>query len=192
MPLVVAVVLCCVTAVRQVTSKDAEGKLIFGLVTATALVLGALTDYAASIVLRKIVAYRQTSNVLRRHVVAIIAQLAVGLVVITAPLLGGAILAGGHGALFACLGWSVMVSAATNVFTLAFSVLFVCAGLTLLVHRALWPLAQRPVYLLARLRVFASMSRKAALFSVGAAAIAVAVAQGGDMLRALLALVKAG
>jgi hypothetical protein len=190
-PLIVAAVLCGVIAVRHVTSEGPEDQLLFGFVMATALVVGTLTDYCASIVLRKIVAYRQPTNALRIHLGAIVAQVATGLMVILFPLIGGLIVAGGHGSVLAFIGLSIMLSAATNFFIFGLSMLFACAGLTLFVHRGVWPLAQRPLYLLARLRLFASMSRKVALFGVGTAAVMVAFGQGDDMLRALRALVKA-
>jgi len=78
----------------------------------------------------------------------------------------------------------ILVPLATFLVATACTIVFVVAA-TLLLHRAVWPALQRPLYQIARAGVFRSAGARAALFALGSSIVAVGAGRGAPLGRML-------
>jgi len=161
------------------------------IIVLAAIFLGVVCDVLAiavvRICLRRQAKIRSTASIIAMT----LAELAVGTALMLAPLTSlnwldtssevGAGLSIGYAAAFTSNGGSVALSFA-----------FVIAAFTLGLHRLIWPIIARPLYLLADLRLFASRKTRAAVLAIGVALIAFSVGKASEVLSAFQALFGAG
>jgi hypothetical protein len=79
----------------------------------------------------------------------------------------------------------------SNGAAVALTFALIVAAITLALHRLLWPMIARPLYLLADLRIFATRQRRATTLGVGIVLITIAVHKTGSVAAALQALLGA-
>jgi len=84
------------------------------------------------------------------------------------------------------------LAAVTNLFSGLVCLVLLFSAAILILDTLIWPSFSRPLYTLARLRVLSTPASRAALFTVGVAAMSVGVGKGGSMFDALLHVLGSG
>jgi len=155
-----------------------------------AILLGTLCDIVAIVIARRLLRVQQVSSSLWTIVSAGMLQVLLAVTLIVLPISTGMwVTAHGNPVLFG-LGLDLVVSSLTNVFSAAVSISFGVAVATLIVHRMLWPVIDRPLYALARFGLFRNALRRSAVFGVGLAAVTSGLGQTDTMIAAVTQLLK--
>jgi len=156
-----------------------------------AVTVGVVCDAGALALTRALIAWQTEWMSFPRLIVAGILELFVALLLLTAPVFVGLSVMSrsvGKSLHAGFLGWGAMLAPTTNVLTAAIALALFGAATLLVVHRMMWPVVARPLYRLARLRVFGSTAGRTALFGLGSAAVSIGLGWANAIIDHLYSL----
>lgn len=198
MPMIVVTGFLILFAIATVA--DTESATGF-LVPLFALAVGVVCDLAAIAMLRPLLRRQAASASGLIIMFTALAELSVALLLVLAPLVLTAIAftllcaviyfvpSGTIVAMNAMFG--VLIALTSNFISLALALTFFAAIALLAAHRMFWPVVVRPLYLIARLRLFASWPTRAAVFALGVSLLAVSAGKAVDSYQAIRAVLGA-
>jgi hypothetical protein len=135
---------------------------------------------------RKLLKKQWLTRSVRTAVVAAVLQVLIGLLLILAPLwFGNKFLRNGD--FSRNIAAAIMASLGVNLFAGALMLTGAAAAASMVIHRAVWPVASRVLYRVARIRVFKSPSARGALLLFALALIGFGCGDADGVLAKLLA-----
>lgn len=185
LPLAVAIALQGIFLLYHIVNRHVN--LPVQRVLQLAVIVGVCWDYIAIICLRRLLRWQALRMQARSIYAAAIAELLIAAAAVGLPVVVGSFVFDAKGT----IGSGVMLSAATNTFTIILGLSFAISAALLIAHRMTWPALARPLYRLATMGIFATAARRAGILAVGCGAIAAALNGSGDILSALRRLLVA-
>ncbi|HEX7153414.1 MAG TPA: hypothetical protein VF618_18150 [Thermoanaerobaculia bacterium] len=175
-------------AVMMMCCSPGRGRFI---ALVAAVVVGTVTDVVATAATRRLLRWQGESERFSSLMLLAAAQLSLGMALILGPpaLLLVAIKAD-VGPIAGLTAWTVAISTLTNIFSAALTLGLFIAILTLLVHRLIWPLIERPLYRLARFGMFRNAMMRGGMIAIGVEAVGAGAGYSGAVLSLILRLVR--
>jgi hypothetical protein len=153
-----------------------------GTILVIACFTGIAVDCAAIGLLRRLIRWQTQLTSAVRIYIAAITILAFSIGITVAPLIAVLIIpltaklfSWRIAAFLGDVAWGIMVSSLTNLAAWSVGAWFFLMAGTLLLHRILWPLFERPLYRLARIGVFKTTATRSALFVLGLSSMTAAL-----------------
>lgn len=187
MPMLVIVAFLALTTL---SAAESPPQLEPHTIAVISLGLGATFNIVAVATLRRLLSYQLRVNSAAAILGAAALQTGLAISLLLGPLLLAS-LTFQLGSEAVNIVFGAVLTLTTNVAAAIIALAFVFAVATLAIHKLVWPLVVRPLYQLARLRVFSSASTRMALLVVGTTFVSAAAGKPADIFASLLRLLKA-